>query len=112
MLASKPKDLRVDLTMTMISPEEVTVAPHVKVLGDEVSEQVKLVDPEGGSVRLVDEEVSYPTLRVGDVVIGADGLVPPMKVLGIAHEEGELILEVLHSRDLRSWVWRWNIPAI
>ncbi|NJK64782.1 MAG: hypothetical protein HC921_20625 [Synechococcaceae cyanobacterium SM2_3_1] len=76
-----------------VSTPDVIVAPHVKVLPDAATDLVESLDLEQGVLR-IREDLMLPTLRVGDVVLGATGTVPPVKITALDRVEGVLSLNV------------------
>jgi hypothetical protein len=76
-----------------VSTPEVIVAAHVKVLPDEAEELVESLDLEQGELRLTDSEL-LPSMLIGDVLIGAAGEVPPVKVSSLDLEEGVWVIGV------------------
>ncbi|NJK64818.1 MAG: hypothetical protein HC921_20855 [Synechococcaceae cyanobacterium SM2_3_1] len=84
--------LQAGVSFTVSSPE-VIVAAHVKVLPDEAQELVESLDLDQGELRLTDSEL-LPTILIGDVLIGAAGEVPPVKVSRLELEEGVWVMGV------------------
>jgi hypothetical protein len=76
-----------------VSPEDVQVARGVKVLPDEVQQDVLTLDLLAGNLDLRDSSL-LPTLYEGDVVLGALGAVPPLRILMAAAGEGILSFQV------------------
>ncbi|NJK63299.1 MAG: hypothetical protein HC921_12005 [Synechococcaceae cyanobacterium SM2_3_1] len=75
-----------------VAPEDITVAPGVKVLSDAEQVNVLSLDIATGILELRSGS-GQPTLYVGDVVLGAVGAVPPSRIVGIQPQEGGLRLE-------------------
>ncbi len=75
-----------------VAPEDITVAPGVKVLSDAEQVNVLSLDIAAGILELR-SGAGQPTLYVGDVVLGAAGAVPPSRIVGIQPKEGGLRLE-------------------
>ncbi len=76
-----------------VSDESVKVAPHVKVLPDEAEANIVTLDWETGTLELIDNDV-LPPIYEGDVIVGANTEVPPMKVLKLVQEDNVLKLEI------------------
>ncbi|MEN9261483.1 MAG: hypothetical protein Q6L60_11020, partial [Thermostichus sp. HHBFW_bins_43] len=74
------------ISFTVSTPEAV-IQPHVKVLGDELAETILAFDPTQGILELK-ADGRLPTLRVGDVVLGAGLRVRPVQILALS-EQGE-----------------------
>jgi hypothetical protein len=76
-----------------VSPPDVIVAPHVKVLSDAAKAAVVSLDLTKGELKLQESDL-LPTIFVGDVLIRAEGSVPPVKVSEIERLNGQLQLKV------------------
>lgn len=69
-----------------ISPPGIILAPNVKALKDEAQKNIIDLDfKEPGRVCLIND-INLPSIKVGDVILGAGGIIPPVRVLKIASE--------------------------
>ncbi|MDX2273070.1 MAG: hypothetical protein NW237_14130 [Cyanobacteriota bacterium] len=97
------------VSFTVSTPEAV-IAPHVKVLPEQAQEQILLLDFEKGLLQLADIS-ALPTLRVGDVVLGAGVEIPPHRISQIEAQDGTLSLtmqpaypqEVIRQGKISQW---------
>ncbi|MEN9261521.1 MAG: hypothetical protein Q6L60_11210 [Thermostichus sp. HHBFW_bins_43] len=75
-----------------VSTADIAIAPQVKVIPDSLSGGVEY-DEANGLLKLPLEE-RLPTLKAGDVVIGAATQVPPLKLLSLSQEGNHWRLRV------------------
>ncbi len=69
-----------------VSPSGVILASNVKVLKDEDQNNIIDLDfKEPGRVCLIND-ANLPTIKVNDVILGAGGIIPPLRVLKIESE--------------------------
>jgi hypothetical protein len=76
-----------------VSPEDVVLQPHVKVLADEAASKILSFDPEAGILELQDDPV-LTTLYPGDVLYGADLRIPPVYINSLENLRGTLRLQI------------------
>jgi hypothetical protein len=75
-----------------VSTADIVIAPRVKVIPDSLTEGVEY-DEANGILKLPVQD-DLPTLKVGDVVIGAATQIPPLKLLSLSQEGNHWRLRV------------------
>jgi hypothetical protein len=69
-----------------VSPPDIILAPHVKVLKDEAQNNIIDLDfKEPGRVCLIND-FNLPRIKEKDVILGAGGIIPPLRVLKLESE--------------------------
>lgn len=84
-----------------VSPADAVLAANVKVLPDEAKANILQADWENNRLQLRDNEV-LPTIATGDVLVGAQYQVRPVKVVSLEDKGDtlELELELAFPRDI------------
>jgi hypothetical protein len=75
-----------------VSTADIIIAPRVKVIPDSLTQGVEY-DEANGILKLPVQD-GLPTLKVGDVVIGAATQIPPLKLLSLSQEGNHWRLRV------------------
>ncbi|MCJ2542471.1 VWD domain-containing protein [Thermostichus vulcanus] len=93
-----------------VSPPDVKVAPHIKVLPDRGTQIIQSTfDPDLIEEQTVNEftlilrdNQELPTLKTGDFIVGANMQVPPMRIKELRRGEGvlELVTELVWISEL------------
>lgn len=98
-----------DLVTFMVSPAHVSLAPHLKVLADDVKQDVIEFSLEQGVLILRDTE-ALPSLKQGDIVIGAEATVPPVRILRLQTEANQLRMQVTPITTLKELILEVRDP--